>query len=354
MSLIHSNIIAIGEAGIGGLRSVTDPIQFSIDICKADNAMFEALIQCDFMEAVCESGEISREDYQVALEAAGDGIWQKIKDFFKKALDYLTGFFKKAVDFVAHLFDKDARLFKKYEHYVQKNASRFDAKGDFEYIDMDVYNYFLNGGQISQNDIISNMENLSNCSDKDSVESILKTIKDKVESTEKELDSKFGDLVKKANGGSDLLSKIKVSEVEQFIISGKGNTVKALKTNFDNSKKELNALKSRYDNSKSIEKKENSSNELWAAKYNAIFSALSIYQKLTNKEKSAALKAIKEAYRVNRKIYITLGQYGMKQKSKDTASASAAEEKAATESYYWALGNISDTYVEETYVEAFA
>lgn len=116
-----------------------------------DRIMFEAIIKNDISQAYCEhairEGAYGAEEQLYALqEAAGGGIWSKIKEFLKKIWAKITGLIKSFMIKLTGSVAKDtAALVKKYSQSVSRNmASQRYKDMKFKWSDLKRKDYDYN------------------------------------------------------------------------------------------------------------------------------------------------------------------------------------------------------------------
>lgn len=120
MGVYSGNRTLLGESTNTDYSHIMEMV---IESERNDLRMFEAVINCDFIEAYNEAGIISltEESKEDAKEETKKGIGQKIKELFKKAIESVKRFIATFVAKLKNMFANDAKLYKQYKDNFENN-----------------------------------------------------------------------------------------------------------------------------------------------------------------------------------------------------------------------------------------
>lgn len=368
--MIMNSCLVVNESTSLKEQTSFNPLQFTIDLHRADQAMFEAVINLDLMDAFNESGviSVSESEMEMQLEAAGNGILQKIKNLIAKAKQAIKNFITKIKDKFDDIFNKDKKLYEKYGkdfEWVVANPSqaRDSSSGDFEVPDYDNIDNVIIGAEkalltLAYPRYIQKCEQITNLND---LAKILEEFNQKCESAKKSMQDRANNIVKKVSGTSTsgLVSAIKGNGLENIrnnIKMGKRNRIKKVTAIMNNQLKELdvasNNIKikqvdgSPHDKKLDLESRSRTDGLNTASKYNTEFSIISSAQKFVNTMMGVYTKVLAKEYSMERKIFVQLAKANPQNKKEE-------EKESKNESAYniWAIGEMSDFIMEQRYEE---
>lgn len=382
--MIMNSCLVVNESTSLKEQTSFNPLQFTIDLHRADQAMFEAVINLDLMDAFNESGviSVSESEMEMQLEAASGGIWQKIKSLISKAKTAIMNFVKKIADKFQTIFDKDKRMFKKYGkafNEIVNNArssaasgpgvSANDIKsgtGEYEIPNYQVIDNIINNGdkQLGKLNYSKVVGAINMVRDENEFSKKVEEFNKVCEQVTKEFDE-LGDklTVKKSNTALvTALGEEGISRIRDNIQKGKANRINRIKIVMNTQLKELdNAEKNaKIDQSEGghgydtyLDKNAKKDQAGSAAKYNAIFSVISASQKVVSRAMNLQLAAIKKEYSLERKYFMQLVRANKKNDKVHPDLKKDEKEEAKNEATYriWAVGECSDIYMEQTYAE---
>ena len=134
--IFESNTTMLGTLDIPmaeGYDCSTGVAQALIESAQNDMAMFRAMLEVDQREVMINrqtDGFVNESELVSLQEAAGKGIWQKIKDLFATLISKLKSIWNNFVAKLRGLYAKDATLVKKYKSQVlsKKNLGNMQCK----------------------------------------------------------------------------------------------------------------------------------------------------------------------------------------------------------------------------------
>ena len=336
---IFSNV---AEATVQGTKNI-NPLQFALDVQRADLAMFESLIELDFSGAYNEAGIISltEADKEAGKKVTLEGIKTKIEELVTKAIEAIKSIASKILLKIQELVTSGAQLAKKYDGKITVDALK-DKDTEIK-----LYTTDLEKGM----DIVTDGANLTN-----SVDDIDKlNSADEIDDFVKEFDQKINDLSAKiANAVADLPITKKASEIDgtqiQYIFDTVSAGTKQIKYVKDGENASIKSFKELKNKAKAGMK--DSTDELAAKK---AYAKYQIYSKLVTfetKSKNLTFNEIFKQVAMNRKALVQLGYLvaGAKDEEKKAEKAKTQEAKteaaALIESTLYILGECSDLYAE--------
>ena len=115
-----------------GYNDSTGAIRALIDSVTEETKLFEHMIGCDFKEAyaIYNPDMVTESEMEIIQEAAGSGIFSKIKEFFLKCWEKIKAIFKSFWDMIRAIFTRNNKeLVSKFKKQViGKDLSRMKYK----------------------------------------------------------------------------------------------------------------------------------------------------------------------------------------------------------------------------------
>ena len=130
--IFESNTTMLGTLDIPmaeGYDCSTGIARALIESAQNDMAMFRAMLEVDQREAIINrqtNGFVNESEIMALREAAGTGIWQKIKDLFTALIAKLKSIWNNFIAKLTGLMAKDATLVKKYKQQVLSKGAKLD------------------------------------------------------------------------------------------------------------------------------------------------------------------------------------------------------------------------------------
>lgn len=130
--IFESNTTMLGTLDIPmaeGYDCSTGIARALIESAQNDMAMFRAMLEVDQREAIINrqtNGFVNESEIMALREAAGTGIWQKIKDLFTALIAKLKSIWNNFIAKLTGLMAKDATLVKKYKQQVLSKGDKLD------------------------------------------------------------------------------------------------------------------------------------------------------------------------------------------------------------------------------------
>lgn len=358
-----------------------NPAQFSIDLLRADCAMFESLINLDIAQALNESGQIvlSEADMETMLEGAGSGIIAKIKELIGKIKSAISGFVKKISSKLQEIFDKDKKIYKKYSEAFKNVVNNPSIAKDYKVDNFEIPNYDnldkIFAGDIVTN-IFKNIELLSTISklkmirDESECSKILKDFNKKCDEELEEVDKISQSITEKKSGFViiDIIKADNLSRIEENIKFGKNKRIKLIEKMAAIQQAELKKIESEtniqqlkgtaydgYLDRQAEEQLPNDKNPLSGSitKYNTMYSIISKAQQIVNKIMSYQLSAVKKEYALERKIFLQIGKLNKNNEAYKPPEEDETKNESALDLKLWAIGEASDLYIEESFASLF-
>lgn len=344
--------LAVMEAATVQNEAYLTPTQFSIDLLRADHAMFESLINLDLMEAFNESGvaTVSESDMELALEAAGSGILAKIKELIRKMKDAVVRFIKGIQTKLAEVFSKDKRLIKKYEKDFDKAIDSPELRGsgkeskEYEMID------FSARGAIMASITDFNLRKCNDVQTSSDPAKALESLKRSNEELVKNLKERMDKLTKKQSANNIIAAANDDywKRIKDMLVRGRFESLENLKKAGNVMLKEIESMR------KTVEKERYSAGDRYdkdkdvVAKYNATFGALTQSQITINKLLSIGSSLVRKEYSIARKQFAQVAKMvNDKKKEEESDDKQGAKQEAAFQE--WALGELSDICMEEAF-----
>ena len=118
---VYTNSAAVNEASLEEFLAEADtssfnPYGFMVDTYRADQALFEALIEVDFAEVYNESGMLflDEADQEEMKKAPKEGIWKRIWTALENIGKWIASFFKSIGDKISEIVTSNKKLIEKY------------------------------------------------------------------------------------------------------------------------------------------------------------------------------------------------------------------------------------------------
>ena len=366
--IINTNLSALHATNVQ--NESANPLQFTIDLIRADCAMFEAVVNCDVAQIMNESGQISisESEMNTILESTGNGIIAKIKELIAKAKEAIKKFIIKIQQKFEDVFSKDKRIYEKYaesfKNVINDTSIAMDKEGEFEIPNYDTLDTILMGkkvGSIEKLNLMSTLTKVKSIRDESEFEKIVKDFNDTCTKEKEELNELSKKLtVKKSGFLISLVTNEGLQRIEENIKFGKSKRLKAVRAFFESQSKHLDSIKSTINLEKLegrgydsyLDKKAGDSNKLSGsvAKYNAIFSIINATQQVINATMNCELNAMKKEYAVERKLFVQIATMNKKHTAYDKPKSDEKDKGVKKESFeLWALGEMSDMCIEEAF-----
>lgn len=99
-----------------------------------ENAIFNHVLGCDFVEAQADHGFVSESTFEAVNEASAKGIFSKVIEFFRKLGEKIKGIIQNMINKISAMFTKDGKqLVKKFEETIRKKMSNDTYDDKFKY-----------------------------------------------------------------------------------------------------------------------------------------------------------------------------------------------------------------------------
>jgi Mg2+ and Co2+ transporter CorA len=190
MGVYSGNRTLLGESAIGS-DHIMDLV---LENERNDLNMFNAVINCDFVEAFSEAGltMLDEETQGAAKEETKKSIGKKIKELFKKAYDSIRRFVSAFIAKIKNLVSNDAKLYKQYHKNFSDNAEGYKIESWKPLLEGDTFDNFWSNYNKHYTDAI---DALQSAADGEAMSKIVKDAKDAA----KEID--IADIIEKAYFG---------------------------------------------------------------------------------------------------------------------------------------------------------
>lgn len=333
MGVYSGNRTLLGESTNTDYSHIMEMV---IESERNDLRMFEAVINCDFIEAYNEAGIISltEESKEDAKEETKKGIVQKIKDLFKKAIEAVKRFVASFIAKIKNMFANDAKLYKTYIENFEKNAVGYKISG-WRALGTDVDNeareVLVRGRYGLQKDIA----NIDKADSNDAISKYVANTKKYFD--EHDIASEVDDLFfGEKSKNEHPLTKDEVDIIKEVV----KNSNRAISSVKMHGKHVLNSLENQRSELKADKTIADSKDELVLAKLNAKYKIAGMSIKYTNKALSAVYNAYSRYLAQCRRAFVLAGK-------KATAKKDQKKDQQANESYDFMLGEASNDYVEK-------
>lgn len=347
---VYTNMAANYVNKIGD-NPVLESLQFSLDMQKADHAMFEALIELDFDEVYQEAGlsVYTEAEAKSGRKFSLKAIKDKVVAYINKFINMVKQFAAKIIAKIQDIFNKDKKLVKKYGEDFAKNAANYVFKAEQEIpFFAKVFGELktlADGDVLGKQSISSILTTYKNAGTIDDVESYKQNNEDFIkEKIDKYKAQKFGEyfnkIPEKGKLGNDQISGIK-----KFMDIGLLEFIRAIKAEAKKVEADLNTSKKYYEGGEfaaersSYDKDDKDAIAVSSAIGKASLSTLSLASTLNTTMKNFDINLIKKAYADIRKIFVAASRESKKEENSEAVNAS----------YEYTLGVLSDTYIEEAF-----
>lgn len=99
-----------------------------------ENAIFNHILGCDFVEAQADHGFVSESTFEAVNEASVKGIFSKVIEFFRKLGEKIKGIIQNMINKISAMFTKDGKqLVKKFEETIRKKMANDTYDNNFKY-----------------------------------------------------------------------------------------------------------------------------------------------------------------------------------------------------------------------------
>lgn len=315
--------------------------QFMIEAHRLDLSLFNAVIECDFLDAMGKAGLIAftEADQETSKSVRKDGIISKIKTLIEKAVAFVMGKLSDLKNAVTGLIDKDKTMYVKFEKEITAEKIKgCPVKGDVP----DIKAFRKLQENLKTVDFLTVAGAIDAAADAAAVDAIVADTKKIVEEVIAKISGK--DAMEKFFDTEDkpVVEKMDDEDIQTMkatIKSGYKNNVRVFEVLANSAKKELDITKKEIERDKKDEK-----DELAIAKLNGKAACVSVLINYVTKYTAFGSAAVKEMIKAYRRIFAQLGIYATKG-AKDNSEA--AKEETQTEAYVTAM--FSDAVVEEAF-----
>ena len=285
--------------------SLFNPFGFVVDTYRADQALFEALIEVDFAEVYNESGmlvlsEAEEEDLKATPKK---GIWEKIKTAIVAAAKWVAKFFGSIADKIKDIVTSDKKLVEKYGKWMTiENLKGCEVKG--KYVDMSELTKALNGIKV-QDEIVSAMNKIANA-DESNIDTIANEIKDKLSQITESLNKIVAE---KDSGDQSIIDAAGEDIIKQMIDDvkiGRKQSIQLCKIAESVAKKTITNEK------KQIVDKLDKKSDIGSKKLNAISGVISVANNTISTYSKVSLNLVKLSVRASRAFWVAAGPYAVK------------------------------------------
>lgn len=341
MGVYSGNRTLLGESvSSNNIGHVLDMV---IECERNDLHLFEAVINCDMIEAFTEAGltTLVREDADNAKQESKKGIVRKIKELFIKAFEAIKRFIATFIAKLSNFFSNDAKLYKQYIDNFEKNAVGYKIDG-WTPINYSKSQDFVNG-QVRYGDFVKYEGGkkisfpevrslIEKAQDNDAIDKAVEEYKK--QSKESNIAKSVDELIwgPKAEKKDDYeITSADKDFIKKMVKDGK-NAINSARNMGNFAIKQLKEDQRQLKNEK-YEKDDKDS--LGLARVNAEYKLSTIQIKDTQKLLNVSVNALHRVLAQCRRAFIAAGK-------------NATEQKATKESalYDYILGEASDIYVE--------
>ena len=348
---VYTNMAANYVNKIGD-NPVLESLQFSLDMQKADHAMFEALIELDFDEVYQEAGlsVYTEAEAKSGRKFSLKAIKDKVVAYINKFINMVKQFAAKIIAKIQDIFNKDKKLVKKYSEDFAKNAANYVFKAEQEIpIFAKVFGEvkaLASEGALGKQSISSILTTYKNAGTIDDVESYKQNnedfIKEKINTYKSQ---KFDEYFFKKIPEKGKLGNDQISGIKKFMDIGLLEFIRAIKAEAKKVEADLNTSKKYYEGGEfaaersSYDKDDKDAIAVSSAIGKASLSTLSLASTLNTTKKNFDINLMKKAYADIRKIFVAASRESKKEENSEAVNAS----------YEYTLGVLSDTYIEEAF-----
>ena len=283
-----------------------NPMGFMVDTYRADQALFEALIEVDFAEVYNENGMISltEAEQEESKEVSKKGVWQTIKEKIEAAIKWVAGMFSKAMQQLEKVFASDKKLVEKYGKYLQNSENYKGCEVKGRYVDVAAYDKVREYAK-KKIDVKSMFFDLIAATD-DNIDTVIADIEKKLETYTADDIAKVE--VVKTSGEKNLVDVANSASIKKMIdtVTNGGKAEKeTVKTAFSTMKTTLDTEKS------VVESKFAAKSDINAKKINAASKIVTAVNKANREISKITMKAVKDAISASRAFYVSVGSYAL-------------------------------------------
>ena len=333
MGVYSGNRTLLGESTYNA-DEPTHIMEMVLECERNDLRMFEAVINCDFIEAYNEAGIISiNEDGEnEAKNETKKGVVQKIKELFKRAIEAVKRFVASAIAKIKNMFANDAKLYKTYIENFDKNAVGYQMSA-WRTLESDVDNASRDVLSRGMSAIQKDIANLDKASSNDEITKYVENTKKylKGEDIAKEVDELFfGDKKETYK-----LTSTDVGIIKEVV----KNSNRAISSVKAHGKHVINMLQNKQSELKADRTMADDKDELALAKLNAKYKIAGMTIKYTNKALNAVYNAYARYLAQCRRAFVLAGK-------KASAKEEQKNDQTVNASYDFMLGEASNDFVE--------
>lgn len=122
--------IAANESYVGAIGAY----QMMEESSMNQNAIFNHVLGCDFVEAQADHGFVSESTLEAVNEASESGIFGKVVAFFQKLIEKIKGIINNMIKKIEAMFTKDGKkLVNKFKKDVQQKMNNGEFTDSFKY-----------------------------------------------------------------------------------------------------------------------------------------------------------------------------------------------------------------------------
>lgn len=122
--------IAANESYVGAIGAY----QMMEESSMNQNAIFNHVLGCDFVEAQADHGFVSESTLEAVNEASEGGIFAKVVAFFQKLVEKIKGIINNMIKKIEAMFTKDGKkLVNKFKKDVQQKMNNGEFTDSFKY-----------------------------------------------------------------------------------------------------------------------------------------------------------------------------------------------------------------------------
>lgn len=329
MGVYSGNRTLLGESS--SMNDGSHIMDMVLECERNDLKMFNAVINCDFVEAFAEAGitTLTEENTGEVKTEAKKGIGKKIKEMFAKAIEQVKRFIATFIAKIKNLFANDAKLYKKYSAnftsngvgYKISNWTPLKSASDFNIISKPVVDTYD-----------SAVSSIEAASDSEAISTAISDAKKKMK------EFNYGKTAQDAFFGSKVDGEHPLTSAEitliNDVVKNSTRTVNKIKKDGDLA---IKGLKEAQTNLK-FEKNQSDHDELSLAKINGKYKIANTFVSNYSKMLNAICNAYARYLAAARRAFVLAGKKG----SKDDTASDATNESV----FDYILGEASDFYVE--------
>lgn len=348
---VYTNMAANYVNNIGD-NPVLESLQFSLDMQKADHAMFEALIELDFDEVYQEAGlsVYTEAEVKAGRKFSLRAIKNKVVEYIDRFIEAVKKFVTKVVAKLSDIFNKDKRLVKKFDERFKKNGSSCVFEDEVKvpkFNDIAKEMNRLGTGSITGGDTYETYQRFLNDIDKS------ETVEDANKKTE-QYNNHINEAAKEIRGRNlddyftkkkGTLSGSELNQIQMHMDTGLQDSIKAIKANAKKLQDTLEKAKKPYLRTSAEEAEktgEDGNVTVASAKAKGAISILSTFSSVVTVQRNFNINLIKATYAAVRKLYVACARAKEEKKSDESGESVNA-------SYASGLATLSDMYIEEAF-----